>query len=34
VAEVLVQTEVIQVLTLDQEELVVAETALQDNLVV
>ncbi len=33
VAEVLVQTEVIQVLTLDQEELVVAETALQDNLV-
>jgi hypothetical protein len=34
VAEALVQTEVTQVLTLDQEELVVAETALQDNLVV
>ena len=34
VAEVLVQTEVTQVLILDQEELVVAETALQDNLVV
>lgn len=34
VAVVLVQTEVTQVLTLDQEELVAAETALQDNLVV
>ena len=34
VAEALVQTEVTQVLTLDQEELVAAETALQDNLVV
>jgi hypothetical protein len=33
VAEVLVQTEVTQVLPLDQEELVVAETALQENLV-